>query len=163
MSFSGLHIQKSMQTVHIQQSNICFGIGAKPQVFYWHWYRKLLMDYGTRRSLELQGICGSAEAEHPGTCPQPGSASQQDVWMDDRLLILHPAEESEWHQPSVINYCHLCLHTRPKDSQLPGESNIDWFTHHMSRTELVHPVTSFKIQQPVSQIRPTAEGPFWRT
>lgn len=36
---------------------------------------------------------------------------RMDVWMDDCLLIFHPADESEWHQPSVTNYRNsLSLH-----------------------------------------------------
>lgn len=74
--------------------------------------------------------------------------SHMDVWMDDRLLIFHPAEESEWHQPSVTNYRHLCLHTQPqRGSQLSGD-RTSISLNHMSITVSVHPVTIFIMQLP---------------
>lgn len=92
--------------------------------------------------------------------------SHMDVWMDNCLLIFHPAEESEWHQPSVTNYCHLCLRIQPHPQPQPAvrQSNIDWVTSHVQysisspRHVLQNAAPSLCQSTP-----PTAERPFWRT
>lgn len=87
--------------------------------------------------------------------------NHMDVWMNDCLLIFHSAGESEWHQPSVTNYRHLCRSQLSDDQTSIG-------LHHMPSTVSVHPVMSFKMLFPRSAAAswskgPTAEKHLWRT